>query len=51
VPASDLISAYTKSGNMIVNGLHASCQSEDDGTDYFLKTMDLIARYASPIIP
>jgi hypothetical protein len=36
---------------MIVNGLHGSCQSENDGLDYILGALNLVAAYVSPAIP
>jgi hypothetical protein len=51
VPESDLIAPYTKSGSIIVNGLHGSCQSENDSLDHLLSGLDFIATYVSPVIP
>ena len=51
VPRSDLFAPYTLSTNIIVNGLHGSCQSMNDASEYFLSAFDVMANYMSPKLP
>ena len=45
-----LVSFYTESGTALVNGVFASCKSENDGSEYFIPSLAFIAKYMSPTI-
>ncbi len=48
MPASELVSVYTESGTVMVNGgLLASCKSEYDLSEYHLGALSIIFKYVS----
>lgn len=51
VPSEDLVQIYTPSNTFIANGIHASCKSEKDGSEYFLGPFTFLHKYVMTSLP
>lgn len=51
IPSEDMIQVYTSSNVLTANGLFASCKSEKDGSDLFLKPFSFLQNYIHHGLP
>lgn len=42
-----MIQVYTPSRNLVANGIHGSCISEDDGSELSVPALSFVSKYVS----